>query len=201
MEEGEPSASGRLSSRPLDGSGRLHASPRARGAMVRDLRPQVTTTAWVAFTILWIVATAASFRFLSYGLVQAVLAGLMLAALHWAALFVHHFGHALAARSSGHPMVGVRLRWWLGTSLYPRDEVVLPAATHIRRALGGPLASIGFALVASGLALALRSQGNALWIGSAFVALDSLFVFGVGSVIPLGFNDGSTLIRWSTKRG
>ena len=169
--------------------------------MVRDLRPQVTSTACVAFTILWIAATAASFRFLSNGLLQAVLAGIMLSALHWVALFVHHFGHALAARSSGHPMVGVRLWWWLGTSLYPLDEVVLPAATHIRRALGGPLASAAFAVVASAVALVLRSRDNALWIGAGFVAIDSLIVFAVGSVIPLGFNDGSTLIRWSRRRG
>ena len=169
--------------------------------MFRDLRPQVTTTAGVAFVLLWAAATAASVGFLSRGLLPALLAGLLLCVLHWVVLFVHHLGHSLAARGAGQPMVGVRLWWWLGTSLYPREEPLLPPATHIRRALGGPLASVGLALVASALALALRSQGCGLWIAAAFVALDSLFVFGVGSVIPLGFNDGSTLIRWSRKRG
>ena len=169
--------------------------------MFRDLRPQVTMTAWVAFTTLGIAATGASFTFLSHRLALAVLAGIGLSVLHWVALFVHHLGHAIAARSAGHPMVGVCLWWWLGTSLYPRDEVVLPAATHIRRALGGPLASVGLALVASAVALALRSRENVLWIGLAFLALDSFIVFAVGSVIPLGFNDGSTLIRWSARRG
>ena len=169
--------------------------------MAHDQRLKVKPTAILAFGLLWLVASFTSSGFLSDNLLLAVVTGLGISLLHWAALFAHHFGHALAARSTGYPMVGVRLWWWLATSLYPQDEPTLPSSDHIRRALGGPLASFAFAFAGSLLAWALRSQGNEGWSLAAFAALDSLLIFGIGSLIPLGFNDGSTLIRWSRARG
>ena len=154
-------------------------------------------TAIVAFGLLWLAATFTSSRIISENMLLSVVTGLGISLLHWVALFAHHFGHALAARGTGYPMVGIRLWGWLATSLYSQDEPTLPPTIHIRRALGGPVASFAFFFVASLIAWTLRSQGNEGWFLADFVALDSLLIFGIGSLIPLGFNDGSTLIRWS----
>ena len=168
--------------------------------MPRDQRLIVKPTALVALGLLWIAATFTSSRFVSNNMLLAVVTGLVISFLHWTALFAHHFGHALAAKGTGYPMVSIRLWWWLATSLYPPDEPVLPATVHIRRALGGPLASFAFFAAASLVAWALLSQGSGGWFLAAYAALDSLLIFGIGSLIPLGFNDGSTLIRWSRAR-
>ena len=161
---------------------------------------RVKRTAWLTFALIWVVATFLSSRVLGRYLGAAILTGLGVALLHWVALLVHHMGHALAARSTGYPMVGVLMWWALATSLYPRDEPDLPASTHIRRAIGGPSASLAFSALAGLIAWVLRAQGYASWALVVFVALDSLVVFGLGSLIPLGFNDGSTLIRWLRAR-
>jgi amino acid transporter len=97
-------------------------------------------------------------------------------------------------------MTGVRLWWWLGTSLYPQDETPLPPSAHMRRARSGPIASVLFALITSALVLIVPLEGSLIWVAVLFVALDSLLVFGLGSLIPLGFNDGSTLLEWSSRR-
>lgn len=151
---------------------------------------------WVAFGISWVVAAILSGWAFSLQLAGAILGGFGIALLHWVALLVHHMGHALAARTTGYPMTGVLLWGWLGTSLYPREEPELPPSVHLRRAMGGPISStlIGFAAAMAALVL-YPLEGN-LWIFPAFLALDSLLIFGLGSLIPLGFNDGSTLLHW-----
>ena len=105
---------------------------------------------------------------------------------------------ARAARRTGYPMSGIRLGKWgvLGTSLYPADEPALPAAIHIRRALGGPAGSLVVTLAAAAVALALRAEGGALWWVAVFVFLDNLLLLTLGAFLPLGFTDGSTLLRW-----
>lgn len=85
-------------------------------------------------------------------------------------------------------MQGVRLWGVLGTSVYPQDEPELTAATHVTRALGGPLASI-----AVGVLLAALPRRGAL---TTFMLLDNALFLGAGSFAPLGFTDGSTLLRY-----
>ncbi len=160
---------------------------------------KVKPTAWLAFGIFWVAAATVSW-ILNPELAAAILTGLGISLLHWVALFVHHAGHAYAARSTGYPMVGVLFWWALASSLYPREEPELPPAIHIRRALGGPLANLVFAALAGLLAWALRMQGTAAWVLAGFAALDSLFVFGLGALIPLGPTDGSTLLYWLRAR-
>ena len=133
---------------------------------------------------------------------QALIGGLVAVALHWVSDIAHHLGHAWTARRTGYPMSGVRLGKWgvLGTSLYPPDELALPAAIHIRRALGGPVGSLLVTLVAAAAALALRAGGGVLWWVAAFVFLDNLLLLTLGAFLPLGFTDGSTLLHWWGKR-
>jgi hypothetical protein len=127
--------------------------------------------------------------------------GLAAALLHWLSEAWHQTGHAWAARRSGHPMTGVVFWAVLGTSLYPADEGDLPDAVHVRRALGGPLFSLGLTIVAGGLVLALRPGGGlARWI-ALFTAVENLLVFTLQAAVPLGFNDGTVLWQaWRQRR-
>ena len=72
---------------------------------------------------------------------QAILGGFLATLLHWFNEFWHNLGHAQAAKRTGYPMSGVCFVGPLGSSLYPPDEPTLPPHIHVRRALGGPIAS------------------------------------------------------------
>ena len=96
-------------------------------------------------------------------------------------------------------MRGVRFWYVFGISLYP-DEPELPAKVHIRRALGGAPVNAIVALFAGLLVLALNSIGGLLGWLALFLFLDNLFVFALGSFLPLGFTDGSSLWKWWGKR-
>lgn len=89
----------------------------------------------------------------------------------------------------------------LAASRYPSDEPELPAEIHIRRALGGPIASLVVSLLSGFAALALQPVGGALLMVTMFWFLDNVFVFFLGSLLPLGFTDGSTLLYWWPRRG
>lgn len=151
--------------------------------------------------ILWATLSAASFAFLELTIWSAVLAGLVSMLLHWDSAIWHQLGHTWAARQTGYPMKGITLVGILGVSRYPRDESELPAEIHIRRALGGPAASVMVSLVSGFAALALRPVGGAIWMVTVFWFLDNLFLFTIGSLLPLGFTDGSTLLYWWPRRG
>ena len=163
------------------------------------LRISAGPSAIAGSALLWVMLGVAA-RLLGVSLGAAILGGLIAVLLHWGSEIVHHLGHARAARATGHPMTGIRLWWLLGMSLYPRDEGPLPAAVHIRRALGGPAASGLLTLVAALIAVAVRPLGGATWWVALFFFLDNLLVFTLGAFVPLGFTDGSTLLRWWGQR-
>ncbi|MGD8598985.1 MAG: hypothetical protein PVJ26_18355 [Anaerolineae bacterium] len=149
---------------------------------------------------LWLGLALLSVWMLRAPLREAIVAAFLGVVLHWLSDLGHHLGHAWAARRAGYPMAGVRFYWLLGTSLYPPNEPPLSAGVHIRRALGGPLASALLTLLAGLLVLALWPLGGALWWIAAFVFADNLLVFTLGALLPLGFTDGSTLLEWSSRR-
>lgn len=99
-------------------------------------------------------------------------------------------------------MMGIRFGSFglLAASQYPLDEPELPAVIHIRRALGGPIGSLIASLLAGGIALLLRNTGGVPWWVTLFFFLDNFVVFTLGSLLPLGFTDGSTLLVWWGKR-
>ena len=131
---------------------------------------------------------------------EAVLGGLAATGLHFASEIVHQLGHAAAARRTGNPMVGIRLWGVLSSSVYPADEPALPAAVHIRRALGGPTMSLLVTLAAVPAGVALYRRGGTAGLVAAFGVVDNLAVFTLGSLLPLGFTDGSTLLHWWRRR-
>ncbi len=96
-------------------------------------------------------------------------------------------------------MTGIRLWLIFGASEYPADEPDLPASAHISRALGGPMISLVVSVVLAPIAWYVWSAdvdppgSTAAWLAIATFA-DSL-IFSVGPFVPLGFNDGSSILR------
>ena len=150
--------------------------------------------------LLWGLLSWAGGYCLNWGWGTAVLAALIATLLHYLGELWHQLGHAWAAKQAGWPMSGVLFIWALAASLYPSDEPELPARIHIRRALGGPAASLLLTLLAGLLALALRGSDGLLWPLAAFLFLDNLLVFTLGAFLPLGFTDGSALLRYWPRR-
>ena len=167
---------------------------------VAGLKLSALPSAIIGSIVLWVVLSGVAILLLKLSLVSAVIGGLMAVALHWTSEVVHQTGHAWAARHVGYPMTGIRFWGVLSTSLYPSNVPSLPTAIHIRRALGGPAASLLSSAIVALAALALRSVGGVLWWLAVFFCVDSFFVMTLGALIPLGFNDGGTLMQWGGKR-
>jgi hypothetical protein len=167
---------------------------------VAGLRLSARPSAGLGSILLWTLATEFAQVVLKQSFALALLTGALAVVLHWGCALWHQLGHAWAARRTGHPMTGIRLWFLLSTALYPIDEPPLPAAVHIRRALGGPLASLALTVIAGALVLALRPVAGPFWWLLVFLCADSLLVFTLGAVLPLGFTDGSTLLRWWPQR-
>jgi hypothetical protein len=127
---------------------------------------------------------------------EALLFGLACTLLHWLSDLFHHLGHAWAAHQTGYPMTGVRAWFIFGQSLYPPDEPPLAGRVHIRRALGGPAASILLGGLAGTVALLTHPSASPAWWALVFLLLDNWLVLGFGAFLPLGFTDGSTLLAW-----
>jgi hypothetical protein len=152
-------------------------------------------SAVVSTFALWIVFSGIAIGLLQVPILKGIIGALAAVIVHWLSETAHQLGHAWAAHRVGHPMAGIRYWGVLSTSLYPPDEGQLPARLHIRRALGGPSASFALSIVAGIVVLLIPSRGT-LWLVALFFFLDNLLVFTIGALIPLGFNDGSTLLHW-----
>jgi hypothetical protein len=151
-------------------------------------------TALVGTIILWLGLTVVGILLLGYSLPKAILMGFAAMLLHWVADLLHQAGHALAARSTGYPISGIRLWGLLSSTVYPPDETSLPRSLHVRRALGGPIVSLLVSILAAAVLLLLHS-GSWIWWLDLFFLLDNFLVFTLGALLPLGFTDGSTLLR------
>jgi hypothetical protein len=158
------------------------------------LSVSVGTSAIIGSLLLWIILSLAGIYLLNFALPKALLLALAAVVLHWAGETLHQLGHAFAARSSGHPMVGIHFWGVLSSSRYPPDEPPLPRSVHVRRALGGPIFSLIITLLAIIPLLLLRAGTWAWWL-ALFFFLDNLLVFTIGAFLPLGFTDGSTLLN------
>ena len=169
---------------------------------IAEVEMSATPMALVGSAVLWLLLFILARIFLTLTMAEAILGSLLAVALHWIGEIVHQLGHAWAARRTGYPMRGIRLGPLavLAVALYPRDEPELPANIHIRRALGGPAASLLFALVTAVVAFLLRDASEFWRVLSLFYALENLLVFTLGALLPLGFTDGSTLLYWWPRR-
>jgi len=172
-------------------------------ARVAGLDISLIPTFWAGTGLLILLISGGLLLLTDASLLAALGGGLLGTALYWLAEILHHFGHAIAAQRTGHPMIGVRLGVFLilGTSLYPQNEGDLPAALHIRRASGGPITSaiLGLIFIAAG-ALLIQAAGEAGSDLGAWVlgfGLLNLLYFSLGALIPImGMTDGSTILYW-----
>lgn len=173
---------------------------------IAGLRVTAFPNALMGFVGMWIILAVIAMVLPLLPPAHAIAGALIATLLHFFSEFWHQLGHAWAARRVGYPMIGVRFWWILGASIYPKDEPELPGSVHIRRALGGPIASFFLTVVAGILSIFIgfsipTDAGGTLfhWILlalSSFFFLDNLFVFTLGAFLPLGFTDGSTILRW-----
>lgn len=161
-----------------------------------NLEVSAKPSALIGFIGVWLILGAIGFFVLHLTLVESVIGGFACALLHWLSEFLHHLGHAGAARRTGYPMRGVKFVHVLALSQYPKDEPPLSGKIHIRRALGGPLMS-GVVTIVAFLILLVAQNGGGLvyWIALWFF-LDNLLVFFLGAFLPLRFTDGSTILQW-----
>ncbi len=149
---------------------------------------------FIGILALWISFSALAHYGLGLAFGESVLLGFVAMLLHWTFELIHSLGHAFAAKRTGYPMAGITFGVFaiLAATWYPKDEPALPSSIHIRRALGGPIAN-GLLSILFFLLLPLW-PGNWFWIG-VFSLFENLFVYTLQVFLPLGFNDGSTILR------
>jgi hypothetical protein len=169
------------------------------GSLFR-LKFMARMSAVTGFLLLWLIFSLIGWFALDWGVATAVLTAFFAAILHFLGEFWHQLGHAWAAHRTGWPMSGVMFIWVLAASLYPRDEPELPARTHIRRALGGPAASLLLAIVMGMGVWGIRPFTTPIDYLLLYIFLDNLLFFTLGAMLPLGFTDGSTLLRYWPER-
>jgi hypothetical protein len=148
-----------------------------------------------SFVALWAILSVVGGLIFLLSPLTAILGGLAATVIHHLCELIHQAGHAILARRVGYPMIGVTYWTALGKSVYPKDEPELPARVHVRRAVGGPILSLMVGLVAL-LAVFLLPERGVWTLLLWFFALDMLIVFTLGALLPLGFTDGSTLLKW-----
>lgn len=144
--------------------------------------------------LLWVVFSAIAHYGLGLPFGESVLLGFIAMLLHWVFELIHSLGHAFAANGTGYPMTGITFGALaiFALTLYPKDEPDLPPSIHIRRALGGPMINGLLSIIF--LLLLPIWQGNWFWLGM-FALFENLFVYTLQVFLPLGFNDGSTILR------
>ena len=176
---------------------------------VLGLRTALLPLFWPSYLALALVAGFLSHTMvhLSWGL--AVLAGLLSALIFLVCEWLHQFGHSLAARSVGGPMVGIRFFNLFSASEYPADDPALPRAAHVRRALGGFWVNLVLGLLFLPVAVKLWPHGREIlppavsllaWL-AGFGLVINVLVLGLGALLPLripggGLNDGGTLLKY-----
>lgn len=167
---------------------------------VADLKLSMQPTFFAGTLLIFACLTA--LLTLSFSLGEAIVGGLLATLLYWVADIIHNAGHAIAARQTGHPMRGIHfgVMWVFGVTTYDKDEPELPAAVHIKRALGGPILSFVAALLSGLVAVLIRPNGGLPFAIITIFSLLNLLVFTIGALLPLGFTDGSTLLRYWGER-
>lgn len=163
---------------------------------IGELEISAKQSALIGFVAVWIVLSAIALFLIKLSPLESILGGFLCACLHWLSELLHHLGHAGAARRTGYPMRGVLFVHVLALSQYPRDEPELSGKIHIRRALGGPTVSFVITLIAFLILLVGQTVGGLFYWVALWFFLDNLLVFFLGAFLPLGFTDGSTILKW-----
>jgi Zn-dependent protease/CBS domain-containing protein len=117
--------------------------------------------------------------------------GLIAAALFFASLLAHEFGHALQARRDGMEIEGITL--WLFGGVAKFAGLFPSAGAEFRIAVAGPLVSLGLGVAFLGIPMLLglpsTVDGVLFWLGSINLVL---LVFNLLPALPL---DGGRVLR------
>ncbi len=165
-----------------------------------SMKVKANPTAVLSAIVIWIILSLLGLKLLKWKPEKAISGGFLAMLIHLGSEWWHQFGHAQAAEQTGYPMASMEFTGPIAVSQYPQNEGVLSAEVHIQRALGGPIFSMLLALVSGLIGLALRPLGGPVLTLAYFSLIDNLLVFTVGALLPLGFTDGSTLLRWIGRR-
>lgn len=154
---------------------------------------------YAGIAFIWISLSLVGYFMFDIPLSESITLGFIATLLHYASELIHCLGHAVAARSTGYAMIGIRFGMIgiFAQTMYPKNEPELPSAIHIRRALGGPIANLILSVIL--FAILPLWRGNWYWLG-LFIFLDNLFVHALQVFLPIRFNDGSIIFRELLKR-
>jgi hypothetical protein len=115
------------------------------------------------------------------------------------AVLFHQLGHARIAKSTGWPMTGIRFWGLFSTCTYPLNEPELPPMVHIRRAVGGPFASLLLGLFTGLPALWLLPKKGLGRLLALFWLINNVAVKFVLAFGPLSWTDGPPMWRWGRR--
>jgi Zn-dependent protease len=161
------------------------------------LRVTARRSAVITFVVLLAIFFGLAVAWLGQDMFSALVFSALAALIHLTSTLLHQFGHAIAARRTGYPMIGIQLFLGLSQSKYPPDEPPLPGRVHITRALGGPLLSTLVMAVYGILTLLLLTEPlTAWWWLLVWGWLDNLLIFSLGALLPVPIFDGGTLLKW-----
>lgn len=154
---------------------------------------------FAGMTLIWVTWSLAGYFEFDIPFSESILLGFIGMLFHYISELIHCLGHAVAAKSTGYPMTGIRfgLLGLFAQTMYPKDEPELPPSTHIRRALGGPIVNLFISILL--FILLPLWKGNWYWLG-LFIFLDNLIVYTLQVFLPIGFNDGSTILNQLLKK-
>ena len=158
------------------------------------LEIDVLPLGFIGTLVLWILITVVARSVLGIPFGESLPMGFLAVIFHWIFEFIHNLGHAAFAKRTGYPMLGITFGRLgiLALSRYPQNEPTLPPSVHILRALGGPIFN-GVLSVIFYLLLPFW-DGNWFWLGMSAL-FENLTVYTLQVFLPLGFNDGATILR------
>lgn len=176
---------------------------------VLGLQTTLMALFWPSYLALAVLAAVLARTLVRLPVGLAMVGGLLSALMFLVCEWLHQFGHSLAARQVGHPMVGISFFNLFSASQYPPDEPEPPPQIHVRRALGGFGVNVVIGLLLLPIALALWPHGREIlppavslvaWL-AGFGMFVNLIILGLGALVPLklpggGITDGGTLLRY-----
>ncbi len=158
----------------------------------------VKPIAFVGALVLGIALAIVGVALLKLSVLKAIAFGVACVVVHFVSETVHQYGHVIAARRTGYPMLGIKYGMLLifSTAIYPKDEPKLPRGVHLQRAIGGPLISFAMSLLGIVVVALFASRGGFFAGVAWFMFLENFVLLTLQVFLPLGFNDGSTILYW-----
>lgn len=169
------------------------------------MRTTFTLSALVGSVVLLIIMTMAALFLTELTLLNAIIAAIGATLIHWINETIHLYGHFLAAKRVGYPSTGAKLWAVVGMICYPEDEVELPAQTHIKRAIGGPILSLVVSILFAILAVLLWSNTGILRFLLGYAVFGNFALLAIGPfLLPIRTSfletDGGTILHWMKKK-